>query len=339
MASVTSSGPSYYDALGVSASASENEIAQAFRKAMGLFGAHSTAAAAQLGIAFETLRNPDKRRTYDEALGLKRAPAPAAPMALSFRISAEPPAAEPHVERSPASSIASSLREIARPVDVDPSRRPVVQAEAAPAPPPLGALLEEQQDEREDRPIDWKRPVTAVGAVVLAAGLVGALAGVSVKGDEQDQAAVTAALPPAKPRAEVAAPVAAEQATGAEPVVLERRAKARPRRPLPQTAASSDVVDAAADNAAEAPASDAAADPLAPQPDSTIAAVATAGLPVATKLVARTIERIGYACGQVASTSAVEGAAGVYKVTCTSGQSYRAAPVHGRYRFRRWGNP
>ena len=57
---------------------------------------------------------------------------------------------------------------------------------------------------------------------------------------------------------------------------------------------------------------------------------------MATKLVARTIERIGYSCGQVASTSAVEGAAGVYKVTCTSGQTYRAAPVHGRYRFRRW---
>ena len=59
---------------------------------------------------------------------------------------------------------------------------------------------------------------------------------------------------------------------------------------------------------------------------------------MATTLVARTIERIGYSCGQVASTSAVEGAAGVYKVTCTSGQTYRAAPVHGRYRFRRWGS-
>jgi hypothetical protein len=25
----------------------------------------------------------------------------------------------------------------------------------------------------------------------------------------------------------------------------------------------------------------------------------------------------------------------VFKVTCTSGDSYRAAPIHGRYRFKR----
>jgi hypothetical protein len=52
-------------------------------------------------------------------------------------------------------------------------------------------------------------------------------------------------------------------------------------------------------------------------------------------VVARTIERIGYSCGKVASTSAIEGSSGAYTVTCTSGQSYRAAPVRGRYHFRR----
>ena len=31
----------------------------------------------------------------------------------------------------------------------------------------------------------------------------------------------------------------------------------------------------------------------------------------------------------------IEGAPGAFKVTCTSGHSYRAAPVRGRYRFRR----
>jgi translation initiation factor IF-1 len=50
-------------------------------------------------------------------------------------------------------------------------------------------------------------------------------------------------------------------------------------------------------------------------------------------VVARTIGRIGYPCGQVATASAMGG--GVFKVTCTSGHSYRAAPVGGRYRFRR----
>jgi hypothetical protein len=51
-------------------------------------------------------------------------------------------------------------------------------------------------------------------------------------------------------------------------------------------------------------------------------------------VIARTIGRIGYPCGQVAATSAA-GTPGVFTVTCTSGHSYRAAPVHGRYRFRR----
>ena len=65
------------------------------------------------------------------------------------------------------------------------------------------------------------------------------------------------------------------------------------------------------------------------------AAVATnAKMPLPNSVIARTTGRIGYPCGQVASTTALEGA-GVFKVTCTSGHSYRAAPVHGRYRFKR----
>src|SRR5439155_19618607 len=61
-----------------------------------------------------------------------------------------------------------------------------------------------------------------------------------------------------------------------------------------------------------------------------------AHLPLANAVIARTIGRIGYACGQVAETVAIDGEApGVFKVTCTSGQSYRAAPVGGRYRFKR----
>ena len=59
-------------------------------------------------------------------------------------------------------------------------------------------------------------------------------------------------------------------------------------------------------------------------------------MPLSDALVARTISRIGYSCGKVASTTAVEGASGVFKVTCTSGQSFKATPVGGRYRFRRW---
>jgi hypothetical protein len=49
--------------------------------------------------------------------------------------------------------------------------------------------------------------------------------------------------------------------------------------------------------------------------------------------IAQTIGRIGYPCGRVASTSHILG--NVFKVTCTSGDSYRAAPINGRYRFKR----
>ena len=68
------------------------------------------------------------------------------------------------------------------------------------------------------------------------------------------------------------------------------------------------------------------------------AAPTAANLPLPKSVIARTIGRIGYACGQVASATAVEGSAGVFTVTCTSGHSYRAAPVRGRYHFRRLGN-
>ena len=56
--------------------------------------------------------------------------------------------------------------------------------------------------------------------------------------------------------------------------------------------------------------------------------------------MARTIERIGYACGSVASAAAVDGSAGVFKLYLgSSGHSYQASPVKGRYHFRRLGKP
>jgi hypothetical protein len=62
-----------------------------------------------------------------------------------------------------------------------------------------------------------------------------------------------------------------------------------------------------------------------------------ASLPLPKSVIARTIDRIGYACGSVASATAVDGTEGVYRINCTSGQSYQASPVHGRYHFRRLG--
>jgi hypothetical protein len=378
MASTISSRPNHYEALGLSPTASQDEIAKAFGKAMGLFGARSVAAAAQLGIAFETLRSPAKRRAYDESIGLAPEPQPVrAPTSVSFRISTRVAGPEPHVEPRAAerplahaprpepapeagasSFIASSLREIAKPIAAEALAGPTLKEELPrPRDERSAAALEqlpgpraaEREDpaEAEDRPIDWRRPAMAVGAVVLAAGLVGALAGVSVKDDEQGQAAVTTALPPPRPHPNAAAPAAAAPIAIETPTVQARqpvrqeRFQARPQRIATlQPAASATAAPVEADPSADltavpAQGDQAAADPLAPQPQA-IETVAAAGLPLATKLVARTIERIGYACGDVASATPAQGGAGVYKVTCTSGQTYRAAPVHGRYRFRRW---
>jgi hypothetical protein len=75
-------------------------------------------------------------------------------------------------------------------------------------------------------------------------------------------------------------------------------------------------------------------DPLLPQSQPAAVPVA-ADLPLPKRVVARTIERIGYSCGSVVSSTAIEGEPGAYTVTCSSGQTYQASPVHGRYRFRR----
>ena len=62
--------PNHYETLGLSPAASEREIAGAFARAMNMFGARSLAGAAQIGVAFEVLRNPAKRSDYDRSLGL-----------------------------------------------------------------------------------------------------------------------------------------------------------------------------------------------------------------------------------------------------------------------------
>jgi hypothetical protein len=64
----------------------------------------------------------------------------------------------------------------------------------------------------------------------------------------------------------------------------------------------------------------------------------SAPFPLPGAVVARTIERIGYPCGAVASSASVEAPAGerAYRITCTSGRSYRASDRSGRFRFREW---
>jgi hypothetical protein len=207
----------------------------------------------------------------------------------------------------------------------------------------------------EDRPVEWRRPAILVGVPVAAVVLIGAMAGWQAgKGEDQPQS-VTAALPPPKPRAATATASAAPAYSVAEAIrALPRGASAAarirrgpapapgsPEDPLAARPEPSQVADTATDAGAEpAAAAETAAveTPGVETPAVETAAVeAGAAMPLPKAVIARTIHRIGYACGQVASTSAVEGARGVYNVTCTSGASYQAKPVRGRYHFRRVG--
>jgi hypothetical protein len=189
------------------------------------------------------------------------------------------------------------------------------------------------EDEAEERPFDWRKPALGVGGFVLAAGLIGTLAGLSVKDDAasaQAEAVAEVGRAAVKPRA--AAPVAASEVVAADDTDAEPVASTKPRashkkvpawaerqvRPVVVAAAEAPLAEVAADPAAE--------DPLAPQP-------VAAKLPLSDAVVARTIDRIGYDCGAVASTAA-EGTSG-FAVTCTSGQTFHARKVRGRYRFSR----
>src|SRR5438105_4074550 len=71
--------PNHYETLGVAPSATTEEIAQAFARKMSAFAARPLAA--QIGLAFETLRDPERRRAYDSS----RRPLPLPQMGYSAR--------------------------------------------------------------------------------------------------------------------------------------------------------------------------------------------------------------------------------------------------------------
>ena len=111
---------SHYDVLGVEPNASSDEIARAFAREMGrprAFGG-----IADVSIAYEVLRNPDRREAYDDAIGIARKAEPEPepepfrrPLALHARpqfiaasaplpkadAKAEPVVPEPKVELAP----------------------------------------------------------------------------------------------------------------------------------------------------------------------------------------------------------------------------------------------
>lgn len=379
MVSTVRSRPNHYDALGLAPTATQDEITRAFAREMGrprTFGG-----IAQLSVAFETLRDPVKRRAYDASIGLGPEPEPEQHPAPTewrdgkqFMMFAQArPGQQPARERPPkrpaptvnaaprpqpapeprmAAFMALASRE---PVNSDPLPEPPLQAQpqAEPRPePPIARdpLIPPTEPhglpEVEDGPIAWKRPAIAAGAFVAAVVLFGGWAGWEAGNDlqpaQQPERAVTVALPPAQ------ALRTTESSPAPPPSVEQVRPEPRPRAvvaavrvepttsPLgpaateEQPVAASPFLDKVA-QAIERP--EAVAEPAAAP-----VTAAAAKLPLPNAVVARTIGRIGYACGQVVSTTAIDGEGpDVFRVTCTSGHSYRAAPVGGRYRFKRLG--
>jgi hypothetical protein len=342
MASTVRSLSNHYDILRVPRAASGDEIVEAFAaemRAARLRPDIPVARLAELSVAYETLRDPARRRAYDSSLGLDRAPKP------------DPPRTLAPAESRVASFIASSLRDPVKPV--------VTEAAHDPVPPPPPTPTPEQVAETSPRPayqaappppdgllIDRNRATIGAGAVSL---VILALA-VSLPEKNPDRLAaasppaqaVTVGLPPAEPVQDYVVP---REPTPARADVQEAAAAPKAEARTPPPAPPETIEEApASPPAAQAAMAEKAADPLAPLSQQASAAadgsppvaVSDTKLPLPNATIARTIERIGYSCGSVASSAAVDGAAGVFKITCSSGDSYRAAPVGGRYHFRRW---
>ncbi|HEY7006740.1 MAG TPA: hypothetical protein VH392_09710, partial [Sphingomicrobium sp.] len=165
----------------------------------------------------------------------------------------------------------------------------------------------------------------------IAAGLIGTLAGLSVT-DNEAPAQAESAVAVGRPQPGVAAPSTAPEAALIE---ADHRASDWPahttsaRRPTTWAKHQIDEAQSPAISTRQSEtfaSNDLANDPLAPQP-------AAAALPLSNSAVAHTLDRIGYSCGGVSSTTAIGG--GAFKVICNSGKTYQAKRVHGRYRFSR----
>jgi hypothetical protein len=195
---------------------------------------------------------------------------------------------------------------------------------------PVRALAAQGFHHAEPAAAEWKRPALAIGGLFLGVAAAGAgLGWYASRGIAPAQAEQSVNVP--LPKAEQ--PAAARPLAPAPPKVESpsrpAKASARARRHEP----TAKLVVSEPQRAEDVP--DIPSDQVAAL-TSSAAVEAPSAMPLPDSVVARTIGRIGYPCGAVASTSAVEGAPGAFKVTCTSGHSYRAAPVRGRYHFKRW---
>lgn len=347
MSATVKSRLTHYETLGVSPLATVDEILRAFASKSGAYRPHAFGSLAELCVALETLRDPIKRQAYDASIGVRRdRPRPSFAAGASWATVGLGVAAGSSTERQNPLGTPPG-RSLNRTPDIATPALPLATtAESHVSPPPrigrgdASSLLPEQELGSQARPVDWKRAGIVLGAVVLLACFLGGFAGwwsaSSISEAATPEISVSLSLPAAEPQPSTAIPdplpaPATDRTTetvGHKPA-LANLALADPLPPVPETATADEVVQEgeAQPSPVEQP------DPLAPAASPSLAA-----MPLPNNVIARTIRQIGYSCPSIASIEQVEGeAAGVHKVTCTSGQSYRASPVNGRYRFRRLG--
>ncbi|HYX47972.1 MAG TPA: DnaJ domain-containing protein [Sphingomicrobium sp.] len=370
----------HYETLGLPPTASTEEIGKAYAAQMTTFRLRPENALtrlAMLSTAYETLRDPAKRRAYDSALGLNAAPSAPKPVvaerpATFIGVATAPqfnrprpapvtqapevPTRRPEPDPRVGSFIAASLRQPA--AKSDSIEWPVVRPAEAAKPAPAPVYVELEQEEEQAR-IHKNQAMIGAGIIGLAAlGIATALPKPNVDRlaapTVHAQQAVTVSVPPATqaPVSALGAPIeASAKAPAAERQVPVEAAATTPAVETPvaetqsdegaaQQAAADPLAPVATDKSAE-PTSDASAETSAPGAVPAAAEAATkvaAAMPLASATIASTIRRIGYPCGSVSSTEAVGSASGVFKVTCSSGDAYQATPLHGRYHFRRLGS-
>lgn len=179
---VSSVRPNHYETLGVPPSASDAEIGQAFARMMTLYAARPLGATAQVIGAYETLKDPDRRRSYDRSLGLLAEPKPPEP-AFSIPQAWQPFAVSVHTQL-----MEEAPQRMAR--DPDPRIAAPVRKEQRRSEPLIQQVLAARREASDivDYPSQWKGPALTLGGLVLGAGVLGAMAGLSVGGDAAAQA-------------------------------------------------------------------------------------------------------------------------------------------------------
>lgn len=330
MDSITKARPNHYEALGLETSATQDEVARAFARAMSPLRPQGLGDMTAASVAYEALRDPLRRRAYDVSIGLRpeKDPVPSPPLGWQ-RIGA--------LHAGPVAAV--PVRAVVP--TPEPEARARREEMADIAPPPRAALV---TDHRligiDDGAVQWKRPAVVIGAMFAAVAAIGAAAGLWASRDVAPQKAEAATV---SVRQDAVQSLANSEAPAIAPAVAvarpERRQPARrPAAAAPKVAHSrpSPAIVAAEEQALGDQAAALRADEAPEIPSEQVAAQASQvspSLPLSDAAIARTLGKIGYACGKVASTESVGGA---FKVNCTSGHSYKAAPVNGRYHFRRW---